>query len=93
MGARLTSKLPSMNKPKDISLSEWREIIELPVIRESWGLDDEETPEGFADMAYGVKFDFVSAGPGYVGDLYILAGDALGEPMVLIRRDGRLEVA
>jgi len=65
----------------------------LPVIRESCGLDD-ETPEEFADMVCGVKFDFVSGSPGYVGDLYILYGDALsGEPMVLIREDGRLAVA
>lgn len=80
-----------MNKPRDISSAEWREIIALPVIRESWGLED-ETPEEFADMVYGVKFDFVSGSPGYVGDLYILHGDALGEPMVLIRKDGHLVV-
>jgi hypothetical protein len=29
--------------------------------------------------------------PGYVGDYFILAGDALGEPVQLIRRDGVLE--
>jgi hypothetical protein len=79
-----------MNKPQDISLAEWEEVIQLPVIRESWGLDEKETPGQFADMVYGVKFDFVSGAPGYVGDLYILLGDALGEPMVLIRKDGRL---
>ncbi|HLZ16281.1 MAG TPA: hypothetical protein VKQ08_04550 [Cyclobacteriaceae bacterium] len=81
-----------MNKPQEISMAEWKEIIELPVIRESWGLD-KETPEQFADMVYGVKFDFVSGGPGYFGDLYLLYGDALsGEPMILIRRDGQLVV-
>ncbi len=68
------------------------EIIQMPVIRESWGLDD-ETPEHFADMAYGVKFDFTSSTPGYVGELYILQGDALGEPMTLIRRNGKLVLA
>jgi hypothetical protein len=79
-----------MNKPQKISLSEWKEIIQIPVIRESWGLDD-EPPDQFADMAYGVKFNFFpSSGPGYAGDLYILHGDALGEPMTLIRRDGKL---
>jgi len=83
-----------MNKPQDISLAEWKEIIELPVIRESWGLEVDETPEQFADMVYGVKFDFAAGMmPGYVGDLFILHGDALGEPMVLIRKDGRLVAA
>jgi hypothetical protein len=80
------------NKPIEISLPEWKEIMELPAIRESWGLQDDETPEQFADMVYGVKFDFSSGAPGYAGDLYILHGDALGEPMTLIRRDGALMV-
>jgi hypothetical protein len=40
-----------------------------------------------------VKFDFVSGiAPGYVGDSYILDGDALGEPVTLIREDGKLIV-
>ena len=63
----------------------------MPKIKESWGLED-ETPEEFAHRVYGVKFDFVSGGPGYFGDLYVLYGDALsGDPVVLIREDGRLE--
>jgi hypothetical protein len=80
-----------MNKPQEISKTEWEEIIQIPVIRESWGLED-ETPEQFADMVYGAKFNFVSGSPGYVGDLYILQGDYLtGEsPIVLIRENGKL---
>jgi len=74
-------------------LAEWIEIMQLPVIRESWGLEGGETPEEFADMVYGVKFDYMSGGPGYVGDLYILHGDALGEPAVLIRNNGTLLAA
>ncbi len=70
-------------------MAEWKELMQLPVVRESWGLEN-ETPEQFADMAYGAKFNFVSGGPGYAGDLYVLHGDALGEPMTLIRRGGRL---
>jgi hypothetical protein len=81
-----------MVNPQNISPTEWQEIVQLPVIKESWGLEDDETPEHFSTMVYGVKFDFVSGGPGYFGDLYILLGDALGEPMVLIRRDGKLVV-
>jgi hypothetical protein len=81
-----------MNKPHSISLAEWKEIMEMPVVRESWGLEEDQTSEQFADMVYGVKFDFASGGPGYVGDLYILQGDALGEPMSIIRRNGKLEM-
>lgn len=80
-----------MNKPLEISQAEWKEIMQVPAIRESWGIEDDESPEQFADMVYGVKFKFSPGmAPGYVGDLYILQGDALGEPMSLIRKDGRL---
>jgi hypothetical protein len=81
-----------MNKPHELTAAEWKEIMLVPEIQESWGLEENETPEQFANMAYGVKFDFVSGGPGYVGELYILHGDALGEPFTLIRKDGRLVV-
>jgi hypothetical protein len=78
-----------MNKPIEISLEEWKAIMQVAAIREAWGLGENDTPEQFAEMAYGVKFRF-SPGtvPGYRGDLYILQGAALGEPMSLIRRDG-----
>ncbi len=82
----------SDTQPHALTAAEWAEIISLPAVRESWGLSD-ETPEEFAASVYGVKFHFVSGSPGYVGDLYILQGDALTDtsPMVLTRgRDGAL---
>lgn len=81
-----------MNTPKPLSNAEWREIIDVPEVKESWGLAGNETPEEFADSAYGVKFDFASGGPGYVGEMYLLSGDALGEPFTLIRKEGKLVV-
>ena len=80
-----------MNVPHRISIPEWQEIMHVSEIRESWGLTD-ETPEQFADQAYGAHFNFTSGGPGYVGDLYVVHGDAIGEPMTLIRKDGKLIV-
>lgn len=73
-------------------MSEWAEIIHAPEVKEAWGLDEDETPEKFASKVYGVKFHFVSGGPGYIGDLFIIQGDALSEsaPMALIRKDGVL---
>ncbi len=67
----------------------------LSYVRNAWGIEKDETPEAFASMVYGVKFDFVSGSPGYVGDLYVLQGDALtgAPPVVITRCDGRLEVA
>ena len=81
-------------KPKLISPEEWREIIAVPAVREAWGLADDVTPSEFAGSVYAAKFDFVSGSPGYIGDLYILQGDALTgySPMVLRRDDGTLAV-
>ena len=79
-----------MNKPHELSIKEWKEILALPAVREYWGLDDNTTPEEFANLVYGVRFDFVSGSPGYVGDLYVLCGDALGEPITLIRGGNKL---
>jgi len=81
------------NRPKVITEAEWQQIVALAAVREYWGLDDDADPLEFASRVYGAKFDFVSGGPGYVGDIYVLQGDALNEapPMVLYRdRDGRL---
>lgn len=81
--------------PNSITLEEWRQIVALPEIQEAWGLSEDETPEHFASVVYGAKFDFLSGAPGYSGDLYILQGDALAgdAPMVLIRNsEGQLQV-
>jgi hypothetical protein len=80
-----------MNIPQQLSIDEWKAVMRIPAIREAWGIEDSETPEQFADMVNGVKFTFSpSVAPGYMGDLFILQGDALGEPMTVIRRDGEL---
>ena len=81
-----------MNSPQSLSVEEWKEIMEVPTVKESWGLSGEETPEEFAEMAYAAKFDFVSGSPGYAVDLYVLCGDALGEPLTLIRKGNQLAV-
>jgi hypothetical protein len=73
--------------PHTLTEAEWRELGSLPVIRESWGLDDAQDSLDLSVLAYGARFDFVSGSPGYVGDLYVLQGDALSEPMVLRRDD------
>jgi hypothetical protein len=82
-----------VNKSEDISLAEWREIMQIQEVKESWGLSD-ETPEEFAANVYAVKFAFTSGSPGYVGDLYIIQGDVLtgDAPFVLTRQDGTLHV-
>jgi hypothetical protein len=81
-------------KPHELTAAEWNEIAIIPAIRESWGLQENEGAEVLAPQVYGVKFKFVSGSPGYVGDLFMLQGDALtgDAPFVLIRgRDGQLK--
>ena len=74
--------------PQSITNNEWKEIIGLARVREAWGLEDDVDPLDFASQVYAAKFDFVSGGPGYVGDLYILQGDALTEASsMVLRRD------
>lgn len=72
--------------PHKLTNAEWRELGNLTVIRESWGLQDDQDPLDLAILAYGAKFDFISGSPGYVGEIFVLLGDSLGEPMVC-RRD------
>ena len=66
----------------------------LPVVNQGWGLTQDETAEWFSSWVYGVKFDFVSGSPGYVGPLYILQGDTLtGEsPLLIGRVNGQLQL-
>jgi hypothetical protein len=81
--------------PRQITDLEWQEIAAVPAVREAWGLADDVTPPEFASIVYGARFNFLSGGPGYSGDLFVLQGDAITEapPMVLRRdRDGHLIV-
>lgn len=83
-------------RPHILSIAEWNELMAIPEIRESWGLEPHETPEHFSKQVYAAKFHFHSGSPGYVGDLYILQGDVLtgDAPVVLLRSEnGELEFA
>ena len=78
-------------RPNALSREEMKEIATIESIREMWGAEDvTQMQEILAETVYAVKFNFTSGGPGYFGDYFILAGDMLGEPVQLIRRDGKL---
>ena len=79
--------------PQPISSQEWEEIAAVPYVREAWGLLDDESGEHLASVCYGAKFDFVTGGPGWAGDIYIIHDDAFGGPPVVLRRKSkRLEL-
>lgn len=74
-------------KPYPLTEAEWKEIMEIPAIRESWGIDRDTTLDDFSSEVYAAKFKFVSGSPGYVGDLYILQGSHLtGDAPFVLRR-------
>jgi hypothetical protein len=79
------------NKPMALTSKEIKEIAAIEVIQQSWGAENAVEMEELLDhTVYAVKFNFSPSSPGYVGDYFILAGDALGEPYQLIRKDGKL---
>lgn len=73
--------------PVPLTPEEWDEVATVREVREGWGLDAEEHGAYLAPLAYGVKFDFVSGTPGYVGDMFIIAGDGLSAPPLVLIRD------
>jgi hypothetical protein len=78
------------NEPTALSATEWEKMVALPEFREAWGVTD-ETVEELVPRLYGARFDFVSGGPGYVGPLYLIYGDAIsGRPLVVIREKSGL---
>ena len=80
-------------EPHSLTADEWDEIAGVSAIRDSWGLAPEDRGEALKLMAYGVRFDFESGGPGYSGDLYVVQGDSFGgAPLVLCRQGGTLSL-
>jgi hypothetical protein len=76
--------------PLSLTNSEWLEIMRQPQVREAWGIEEDEEDEEVAEFSARVnaaKFEFHSGSPGYVGDLYVLQGDALTDEGPMLRRD------
>jgi hypothetical protein len=77
-------------KPYPLTSAEWKEIMAIPAIRESWGIQDDTTLVDFKSEVYAAKFKFISGSPVYVGDLFILQGSHLtGDAPMVLQRDGK----
>ena len=74
------------HEPKPLSIDEWNEIASFQDVREGWGLADNEAGLQLASVCYGAKFDFVTGGPGWAGDLFVIHDDAFGGPPFVFRR-------
>jgi hypothetical protein len=74
-----------MPKPTEISMEEWKEIINLPQVIEAWELDETETPESFSKQVYGAKFTYPALVP-KVGGFYVITdGDPAGISIMIQR--------
>ncbi len=76
------------NSPLEISELEWKQIFNTTLAQESWGITEEDLQsekfyESWKGAVYGAKFYFISGGPGYCGDLFVVFGDCPGEPLTL----------
>ena len=84
------------NQPFTLTSEEIQEISEHPGVREMWGATDSEEMRLAFDQIYAAKFQFGSGCPGYVGDLFIIQGDALDptiQPVRLLRNhENELEI-
>ncbi len=78
-----------MNKPHELPPpQEWEEVAAVRAFQEAFGLEDETDPaDWLSRYAYGVRFDYQTDCPGYVGPLYLLMGGGAPEisPLALIR--------
>lgn len=77
-----------MNNPNELTPQEWAEVAGVGSVFEAFGLEDEIDPATWmATNAYGVRFDFQSDGPGYMGPLYLIQGAGAPDdrPTTLIR--------
>jgi hypothetical protein len=84
-----------MNQPRPITPEEWDELAGSDVVQGFWPPDEDEGGADLADQIYGVRFDYLTDGPGYDGSLYLLLGGAGPEtrPIGLIRDQvGRLKL-
>jgi hypothetical protein len=77
----------------ELTLGEKKVIAAMGDVTEMWGAENEAD---FIEMfdngcIYAVKFNYQSGCPGYVGNLFVLFGDAgWSESVKIIRRDGKM---
>jgi hypothetical protein len=74
------------NKPHALTTNEMKEIAEIESIRQMFGAENAAEMQELLDKdVYAVKFNYMSGSPGYFGDYIILQGDAIGDPLELVR--------
>lgn len=76
--------------PIKLSVDEKKEIAMREKLWERSGVENADDMLDVLDQSYCVKFSFMSGGPGYYGDLFIIQPDTLdGAPISLTRGQNR----
>jgi hypothetical protein len=82
-----------MNKPMEINIEEWVEIMKVPEVQRVWDINYGDIPEAFASQMYGAKFIFHSRSRIVSGDMYVLYSDTpRPKTQCLVRKSTGLEV-
>ena len=82
-----------MNKPTEITMKEWEEIMRVHEVQNIWDIKYGDTSEAFASKMYGAKYVFESKSRIVSGDMYVLYSDTTRpKTTCLIRRSTGLEV-
>ena len=83
------------NKPMALSSTEVQQIAAMADIQQMWGAENATEMAQFLDADIcAVKFpEYMTDGPGYYGELYLLMGGDLGTPLMLIRKNGELQIS
>jgi hypothetical protein len=72
-------------KPFALTSEEIKELAAHRGVQQMWGAENSEEMELALKQSYAVKFQFMSGGPGYIGDLFIIHGDCLDATMPAVR--------
>lgn len=82
--AEITTKSMS-NQPLALPKDEIHELAAHPGLHQMWGATSSEEMEDILRQIYTVEFQFMSGSPGYVGNLFIIHGDALDASIPVVR--------
>ncbi len=82
------------NKPMALSSADIQEIAAIEDIQQMWGAANAIEMAQLLDLDIcAVKFpEYMTDGPGYSGELFVLMGGALEPPLMLIREKGKLTI-
>lgn len=77
-----------MTTPKNISSKEWRHLMRVPLVAETWDIPTNETPKSFSSRVYGVKFVYPKIKGQQPACFYVLCGGFPYDKKAIVHRSG-----